>query len=197
MITGQVLRQIERTIRQTERSMEHERTDVQAERGLSSARPGPDRSGTAALGKYSLLRQRYLEQNRPGLYMRLMLSGRADGAPAGDGTDGAEPSLQPDGPAVQASGPYRSVESGGPDGLGQADERPESAGRGDDPLGADLRLTDHAPAVEQLSFLIPFRNSANPVAGHDRSGEHPQDALRFFGFSGGDRRIPAVRRQHG
>lgn len=33
MITGQVLRQIERTIRQTERSMEHERTDVQARAG--------------------------------------------------------------------------------------------------------------------------------------------------------------------
>lgn len=28
------------------------------------------------LGKYSLLRQRYLEENRPGLYTRLMLSGK-------------------------------------------------------------------------------------------------------------------------
>ena len=45
MITGQVLRQIEMTIRQTERSMEHDRTEVQAERGLSAARPGADRSG--------------------------------------------------------------------------------------------------------------------------------------------------------
>ena len=37
--------------------------------GLTEAEQQP-------LGKYSLLRQRYLEQNRPGLYMRLMLSGR-------------------------------------------------------------------------------------------------------------------------
>ena len=155
MITGQVLRQIERTIRQTERSMEHERTDVQAERGLSSARPGPDRSGTAALGQVQPAQTALSGAEPAGTVHAADAERQADGAPAGDGTDGAEPSLQPDGPAVQASGPYRSVESGEPDGLGQADERPESAGRGDDPLGADLRLTDHAPAVEQLSFLIP------------------------------------------
>lgn len=155
MITGQVLRQIERTIRQTERSMEHERTDVQAERGLSSARPGPDRSGTAALGQVQPAQTALSGAEPAGPVHAADAERQADGAPAGDGTDGTEPSLQPDGPAVQASGPDRSVESGEPDGLGQADERPESAGRGDDPLGADLRLTDHAPAVEQLSFLIP------------------------------------------
>lgn len=37
--------------------------------GLTEAEQQP-------LGKYGLLRQRYLEQNRPGLHMRLMLSGR-------------------------------------------------------------------------------------------------------------------------
>jgi len=155
MITGQVLRQIERTIRQTERSMEHERTDVQAERGLSSAQPGFDRSGTAALGQVQPAQTALSGAEPAGPVHAADAERQADGAPAGDRTDGAEPSLQPDGPAVQASGPDRSVESGEPDGLGQADERPESAGRGDDPLGADLRLTDHAPAVEQLSFLIP------------------------------------------
>ena len=155
MITSQVLRQIERTIRQTERSMEHERTDVQAERGLSSARPGFDRSGTAALGQVQPAQTALSGAEPAGPVHAADAERQADGAPAGDGTDGAEPSLQPDGPAVQASGPDRSAESGEPDGLGQADERPESAGRGDDPLGADLRLTDYAPAVEQLSFLIP------------------------------------------
>ena len=155
MITGQVLRQIERTIRQTERSMEHERTDVQAERGLSSARPGPDRSGTAAPGQVQPAQTALSGAEPAGTVHAADAERQADGAPARDGTDGAEPSLQPDGPAVQASGPYRSVESGESDGLDQADERPESPGRGDDPLGADLRLTDYAPAVEQLSFLIP------------------------------------------
>ena len=37
--------------------------------GLTEAEQQP-------LGKYSLLRQRYLEENRPGLYTRLMLSGK-------------------------------------------------------------------------------------------------------------------------
>ena len=37
--------------------------------GLAEAEQQP-------LGKYGLLRQRYLEQNLPGLHMRLMLSGR-------------------------------------------------------------------------------------------------------------------------
>ena len=40
----------------------------------------PDLGLTAAeklpLGKYGLLRQRYLEENRPGLYTRMMLSGQ-------------------------------------------------------------------------------------------------------------------------
>ena len=44
-ISGQVLRQIETTVRMTERSMSHERTDLQEERRLPSAGHGPDRSG--------------------------------------------------------------------------------------------------------------------------------------------------------
>jgi len=86
MITGQVLRQIERTIRQTERSMEHERTDVQAERGLSSARPGPDRSGTAALGQVQPAQTALSGAEPAGTVHAADAERQADGAPAGDGT---------------------------------------------------------------------------------------------------------------
>ena len=37
---------------------------------------GLDDAEKLPLGKYGLLRQRYLEENRPGLYTRLMLSGK-------------------------------------------------------------------------------------------------------------------------
>lgn len=50
-IAEQVLRQIERTVRNAERSMEHERTEVHTARGLPAAGNGTDRRGTAAAGQ--------------------------------------------------------------------------------------------------------------------------------------------------
>lgn len=75
-IAEQVLRQIERTVRNAERSMEHERTEVHTARGLPAAGNGPDRRGTAAAGQVRMMRQQYLASERPGLYTRLLLSGR-------------------------------------------------------------------------------------------------------------------------
>ena len=46
LISGQVLRQIEMTAKNAERSVEHERTDVQAQRRLSVPGDGTDQGGT-------------------------------------------------------------------------------------------------------------------------------------------------------
>ena len=52
-----------------EQNYKHSEDYLLPDLGLTDAEKLP-------LGKYGLLRQRYLEENRPGLYTRLMLSGK-------------------------------------------------------------------------------------------------------------------------
>ena len=81
-INGEVLRQIEVTIKNyereklAERSHSHDRTDLHQERGLPDSRPDAERDagGARPLGKYGRLRRSYLQEHRPGLYSRLVLS---------------------------------------------------------------------------------------------------------------------------
>ena len=155
MITGQVLRQIEMTIRQTERSMEHDRTEVQAERGLSAARPGADRSGADAAGQVRPAETALSGGESSRAVHETDAQREADGAPAGDRADGAEPDRKPDERTDEAGGRDGGAESAGSDGLGAEHERAAGASRGDDPVGADLRLTDYDPVLEQMSFIIP------------------------------------------
>ena len=155
MITSQVLRQIEMTIRQTERSMEHDRTEVQAERRLSAARPGADRSGADAAGQVRPDETALSGGESSGAVHEADAQREADGAPAGDRADGAEPDRKPDERADEAGGRDGGAEGAGSDDLGAEHERAAGAGRGDDPVGADLRLTDYDPVLEQMSFIIP------------------------------------------
>ena len=132
MITGQVLRQIEMTIRQTERSMEHDQTGVQAERRLSAARPGSDRSGADATGQVRAAETALSGRESTGAVHEIDAQREADGAPAGDRADGAEPAGAPDDPSTEAKWRDRGTESDKSNGVGGADEQPETSGRGAD-----------------------------------------------------------------
>ena len=154
-ISGQVLRQIEAIVRQAERSVDHERTDLQTERRLPAAGPGPDRGGAEAAGQVRDDADAVSGGEPTGPVHEAPAEREADGAPAGDRAGGAEQASEPDEPAAEAGGGDGRTEGTGSDGLGAADERSEGAGRGADPVGADLRLTDHEPLSEQMSFLIP------------------------------------------
>ena len=154
-ISGQVLRQIEAVVRQAERSVDHERTDLQAARGLPAAGSGPDRGGAEAAGQVRDDADAVSGGEPTGPVHEAPAEREADGAPAGDRAGGAEQAHEPDEPAAEAGGRDGGAEGTGSDGLGAADERPEGAGGGADPVGADLRLTDHEPLSEQMSFLIP------------------------------------------
>ena len=154
-ISGQILRQIETTVRMTERSMNHERTDVQEERRLPAAGAGPDRSGAPAPGQV-----RDHETAVPGAESARPVhetdpQRQADGASPGDRPGGAQPSGEPDGPSDAAGGRDGGIEGPGSDDMGRDDEHPEASGRGDDPDGAGLRLTYREPETEQISLLIP------------------------------------------
>ncbi len=157
-ITGQVLRQIETTVKRVERSMSHERTDLQAERRLPSSRPGPDRNGAQAAGQVRAAETTIPGGEPSGTVYEADPQRQADGAPAGDRDDRADQTGQPDEPADEAERRDRGTEGAGSDGLGGADEQSEASGRGTDPVGADLRLTNADTLSEQMSFLIPTEN---------------------------------------
>ena len=150
--TGQVLRQIEVAIRTAERSVENDRAEVQESRGLSAAGPGREHGGAEqAAGQV-----RNDEAGVPGGAQADSVQSpvpdrEADGAPAGDRGDGER---EAGAGHEQPDAPPGNDEDDGSDGLGSPDEQPESTGRGNDLLGADLRLTDAEPAAEQMSFLL-------------------------------------------
>ena len=179
MITGQVLRQIEMTIRQTERSMEHDQTGVQAERRLSAARPGSDRSGADATGQVRAAETALSGRESTGAVHEIDAQREADGAPAGDRADGAEPAGAPDDPSTEAKWRDRGTESDKSNGVGGADEQPETSGRGADSVGADLQLTDYSPVTEQMSFLVPSESEQIQII-DSLEAERAQAPSAFF-----------------
>ena len=152
-VSGQILRQIETTVRTAERSMSHERTDLHEERRLPSAGDGPDRNGEEAPGQVRDDASAVPGGEPSGPVHPADPERQADGTPAGDRRDSPQPAGQPDEPDGETGGRDRGTEGPGSDGLGRSDEQPEEPGGGDRPFGTDLRLTD--PESEQLSFLIP------------------------------------------
>lgn len=171
-ISGQILRQIETTVRMTERSMNHERTDLQEERRLPSAGHGPDRSGAQAPGQV-----RDHEAAVPGAEPARPVheadpQRQADGASPGDRHDGAQQAGEPDEPADETGGRDGGAESPGSDGLGRSDEQPEESGRGNDPDGTDLRLSYREPETVQIGFEFP--TEAEQIEEIDRQDQEPE-----------------------
>ena len=170
-VSGQILREIETTVRTAERSMNHERTDLQDERRLPSAGNGPEQRGEEASGQVRNDAETVPGGEPSGTVHPADPERQADGAPPGDRRDSPQTAGEPDEPDDKAGGRDRRAESPGSDGLGGPDEQPEEPGGGDDSLGVDLRLTE----PEQISFLIP--TEAEQIAAVDSavSGPAPPD----------------------
>ena len=167
----QMLRQVERTIRgleaeqnrqaETERSSDHERTDLHPERGLSNPEHHPERGGAEAPGQVRADAAAIPEGASASVVERPAPGGKADTAPAGDRRDSAPAPGSADGTAGAGGGLDGENESQRPDELGTADERLESSGGGSHSLGADLQLrditaeADISPQEEQLSMFAP------------------------------------------
>ena len=102
-ISGQILRQIETTVRTAERSMNHERTELQEERRLSAAGHGPDRSGAQAPGQVRDHEAAVPGEEPSGPVHPADPQRQADGASPGDRRDGAQQAGEPDEPADEAA----------------------------------------------------------------------------------------------
>ena len=162
-INGEVLRQIEVTIKNyereklAERSHSHDRTDLHQERGLPDSRPDAERNagGHETPGQVRETAQELPSGAQTGAVQPSGAVGEAVPAPAGDRRDGESEIGADDAGADEVGGRDGGAESPRPDEMGGADEQPESAGRGDHPQRAGVQLTNDAPEAEPAQPPIP------------------------------------------
>ena len=162
-INGEVLRQIEVTIKNyereklAERSHSHDRTDLHQERGLPDSRPDAERDagGRETPGQVRETAQELPSGAQTGAVQPSGAVGEAVPAPAGDRRDGEPEAGADDAGADEVGGRDGGAESPRPDEMGGADEQPESAGGGDHPQRAGVQLTNDAPEAEPAQPPIP------------------------------------------
>ena len=147
---GQVLRQIERTIQEAERSHENERTDLHPARRLPV--PEPDRGREAGgTGQVREDAQNVSDRASPGAAEPAGTVREAIPASGGDQSDSRSSSGTPDEPAEGAERRDGGAESSQPDAVGSHDEQPESTSRRDDPDGAGVQLNQELS--EQINLF--------------------------------------------
>ena len=162
-INGEVLRQIEVTIKNyereklAERSHSHDRADLHQERGLPDSRPDAERDagGRETPGQVRETAQELPSGAQTGAVQPSGAVGEAVPAPAGDRRDGESEIGADDAGADEVGGRNGGAESPRSDEMGGADEQPESAGRGDHPQRAGVQLTNDVPEAEPAQPPIP------------------------------------------
>ena len=162
-INGEVLRQIEVTIKNyereklAERSHSHDRTDLHQERGLPDSRPDAERDagGRETPGQVRETAQELPSGAQTGAVQPSGAVGEAVPAPAGDRRDGEPEAGADDAGADEVGGRDGGVESPRPDEMGGADEHLQGAGRGDHSQRAGVQLTNDAPEAEPAQPPIP------------------------------------------
>ena len=162
-INGEVLRQIEVTIKNyereklAERSHSHDRADLHQERGLPDSRPDAERDagGRETPGQVRETAQELPSGAQTGAVQPSGAVGEAVPAPAGDRRDGEPEAGADDAGADEVGGRDGGAESPRPDEMGRADEQPESAGGGDHPQRAGIQLTNDVPEAGPAQPPIP------------------------------------------
>ena len=162
-INGEVLRQIEVTIKNyereklAERSHSHDRADLHQERGLPDSRPDAERDagGRETPGQVRETAQELPSGAQTGAVQPSGAVGEAVPASAGDRRDGEPEAGADDAGADEVGGRDGGAESPRSDEMGGADEQPESAGGGDHPQRAGVQLTNDAPEAEPAQPPIP------------------------------------------
>ena len=207
-ISQRVLRQIEITVkrheheRRAERTEEHgEQPDLQDQRRISDPRPEPAREPAEPAARQI---RTDAPDVSPGASPDSLESDDPDGnavsAPAGDRRSG-EPEVGADDAGADEIGRSDGGnESQRPIDVGGTDEHLQGAGRGSDPRGADLRITEPVQG-EQISFMPEAENvqtsSASLVLDYNSIKEmHPDDIVLyqvgdFFEMYGEDARQAA------
>ena len=162
-INGEVLRQIEVTVKNyereklAERSHSHDRTDLHQERGLPDSRPDAERDagGRETPGQIRETAQELSSGAQTGAVQPSGAVREAVPAPAGDRRDGEPEAGADDAGADEAGGRDGGAESPRPDEMGGPDEHLQGAGGGDHSQRAGVQLTNDAPEAEPAQPPIP------------------------------------------
>ena len=138
-MSGEVLRTIEISIRNHERSLSHDY--LPAERRDPDSRPEAQRNREPAPGQVRTDAQDVPANASDDAVEQPAAKRDIAGAPAGDRRGGTEPSGTADAGADEGRGRDGSIESQRPDAMGRPDERLQGAGRGNHPQGAGVQLS--------------------------------------------------------
>ena len=171
----QVLRQIERTVKQyertksAERSMEHEeRADLHTGGGLPVSQRGV--AGTAGPGPGEVREDApaVLEGAPSGPVQPAGLEGDPVHSSAGDRGHSQQPSGEHDAPAGEGGGGHGTAEGQQPDGVGGPDEQLQGPGGGNYFFGAGLQLSFMPPEIpsqrEQMEAILEAESADAPSA---------------------------------
>jgi len=135
------------------------------------------------LGKYGRMRQAYLREHRPILWNQMILSETLF-SHLREIDEAANRRLEQMMPELMTSaGVTEALKAADPLKWTGADEHLQSASRGSDPRGADLRITEPVQG-EQISFMPEAENvqtfSASPVLDYNSIKEmHPDDIVLY------------------
>ena len=170
-INGEVLRQIEVTIKNyereklAERSHSHDRADLHQERGLPDSRSDAERNagGRETPGQVRETAQELPSGAQTGAVQPSGAVGEAVPPPAGDRRDGESEIGADDAGADEVGGRDGGAESPRPDEMGGADEHLQGAGRGDHPQRAGVQLTQPEPEDEPAKPLAAYQLSLFPT----------------------------------
>ena len=138
-MSGEVLRTIEISIRNHERSLSHDY--LPAERRDPDSRPEAQRNRKPAPGQVRADAQDVPANASDDAVEQPAAKRDIAGAPAGDRRGGTEPSGTADAGADEGRGRDGGIESQRPDAMGRPDERLQGAGRGNHPQGAGVQLS--------------------------------------------------------
>ena len=170
-INGEVLRQIEVTIKNyerdkfAERSRSHDRADLHQERGLPDSRPDAERDagGRETPGQVRETAQELPSGAQTGAVQPSGAVGEAVPAPAGDRRDGAPEAGTDDAGADAVGGRDGSAESQQPIDVGGADEQLQGTGGRDHSERAGVQLTNDAPEAEPAQPTAAYQMSLFPT----------------------------------
>ena len=171
----QVLRQIERTVKQyertksAERSMEHEeRADLHTGGGLPVSQRGVAGAAGPGPGQVREDAPAVLEGAPSGPVQPAGLEGDPVHSSAGDRGHSQQPSGEHDAPAGEGGGGHGTAEGQQPDGVGGPDEQLQGPGGGNYFVGAGLQLSFMPPEIpsqrEQMEAILEAESADAPSA---------------------------------
>jgi hypothetical protein len=187
-MSEEVLRHIEITLRNFERSHEYERTDISPERRLPDSRPGAGGRENAP----GQVRQdaQGVHERAPSNIVQFPGGHRETAFPSvGDRGIGPEPAGTDDTPTGGSEQRDGSVESRRPAALDRSDEQPESTGGRNDPYGAGVQLSLFPDEAAQIKSIDEAVSAPKAPAASFSHAEIDAELRRGTGTAGGKLRV--------